>query len=68
MSKSRTFRCELCEVNYPVEPGWTDDMAKEEFRRLYPDQPFENVAKICDDCHKMVEIWRQENEEKRTLQ
>jgi hypothetical protein len=61
----KTFKCALCEKSFPLpdEAVWNHEMALEEYRRLYPGRPVENVSITCDDCHLRVEQWRREHED-----
>jgi hypothetical protein len=67
----RKFKCEACEKVFPIPDNYTDEMAREEFTRLYPGESFDRdkVAKVCDECHNLIEMMRRaDGDVKRTLQ
>lgn len=51
-----TLICALCKTEFaPVRDGtWSEEMAKAEYHRLFPDSKWENREVICDDCWEVV--------------
>jgi len=70
MTKKKTFKCELCEEEFPLPPDevWTDEDAEKEFKRLYPGHDMTKVAITCDVCHQKIQDWRAENDTGSVLQ
>jgi len=55
--KKNEFRCASC--NGIFIKGLTDEEAKEQYKKEFPNIPFESYAQelVCDDCYnKMNEI------------
>lgn len=52
------YKCSKC---YGVfDKGWSDEEAKAEFDKHWPDGDFEDAKKIgplCDDCYEEFKIW-----------
>ncbi len=52
----KTYICSLCggEFNLIRDDTWNEEMAKEEYNRLFPDSKWEDREIVCDECWQLV--------------
>ena len=63
------FTCHLCNVTYEKSNDWTEEMALNEFKTLYPECEGMTVDVICDDCNNEFLKWfnKQTEEQKEEI-
>lgn len=51
------FKCEICDGVF--EQGWTEEEAKMEFKKRFPDHDVEaeDNAMVCEDCLHKVDFF-----------
>lgn len=48
------YTCQLCGGEFQSNSDWSDDDAKAEWEKNFPDDKWEDRAIVCDDCYKPI--------------
>ena len=50
------YKCFVCEgiFDFVRDETWSEERAREEFHKNFPNTSFENIRIVCDDCWKKV--------------
>ncbi len=55
---SDTFVCGRCEKEF--QKGWSDEEAKAEYKKNFPDTQGDAEDLVCDPCYKEILAWLEE--------
>ena len=53
--KVEKYKCQVCKGTF--EKGWSDDEAKKEHGKNFPDVPLEETGLVCDNCYNEMMHW-----------